>query len=292
MRASRVFVWGLFLWLTQAVQGADLDHAPWGALLRQHVQDSSGVDYAAWKKSGFGGLLAYLDELARPWPAGMEPRQVKAALINAYNAFTVRWILDNYPVDNIWRTTDPFQAARHRMDGKPVSLDDIEERLRGMNDPRIHAALVCAARSCPPLRREAYVAGQIDAQLDDNLRRWLADPRLNEFFPDRGAVRLSPIFQWYAHDFADQGGMRYLAGFAPAEGKAILESANAMIDYQSYSWDLNSSEVRGAEAGRWYSGARRLYAVNPAIFGGICLGATLLVGFGIRAAARRLRRVG
>jgi hypothetical protein len=60
----------------------------------------------------------------------------KAALINAYNALTVRWILSNYPVRSIWSTEDPFRAQRHVLDGKPVSLDEIENRLRAMGDPR------------------------------------------------------------------------------------------------------------------------------------------------------------
>jgi uncharacterized protein DUF547 len=70
-----------------------------------------------------------------------------------------------------------------------------------MADPRIHAALVCAARSCPPLRREAYVADRLGGQLDNNVREWLAKPSLNHFGPSQGKAEISPIFKWYRMDF-------------------------------------------------------------------------------------------
>lgn len=85
------------------------------------------------------------------------PKERKAALINAYNPFTVNWVVQNYPVKSIWRTSRPFGEVRHVLDGGKVSLDQIETELRNMGDPRIHGVLVCAALSCPPLRREAYV---------------------------------------------------------------------------------------------------------------------------------------
>jgi Protein of unknown function, DUF547 len=85
----------------------------------------------------------------------------------------MEWIVENYPVGSILGTQRPFKARRFRLAGESVSLDEIESRLHEMKDPRIHAALVCAARSCPPLRREGYASGRLDEQLDANVREWL-----------------------------------------------------------------------------------------------------------------------
>ena len=125
-----------------------IDHSKWDALLK-YVDAQSLVDYRWWNQTGRQDLEAYL---ARPWPAGMSPDEEKAALINACNALTVHWVLQNFPVTSIWRTDGPFTAVRHTINGRNVSLNQIENRLRDAGDPRIHAALVCASRSCPPLR--------------------------------------------------------------------------------------------------------------------------------------------
>jgi hypothetical protein len=123
-----------------------------------------------------GGLKDYITSLTQVGNQLLPPEEKKALLVNAYNGFTIQWVLDTYPIESIWSTSAPFTEARHRLGGKMVSLNQIESQLRAMGDPRIHAALVCAARSCPPLRREAYVAERLGQQLDDNVRQWLADP--------------------------------------------------------------------------------------------------------------------
>jgi hypothetical protein len=135
-----------------------VDAAPWHALLKEFVNAQRRVDYARLKREGSGRLKDYTSTLAEVGNQPPSADQEKALLINAYNAFTVQWVLDNNPIESIWSTSAPFTEARHWLGGKSVSLDQIESQLRVMGDPRIHAALVCAARSCPPLRREAYVA--------------------------------------------------------------------------------------------------------------------------------------
>ena len=226
---------------------AELDHSTWDAILKQCVNGQTRVDYRALKERGSTDLNAYVARIAAAWPAGMTANEEKAALINAYNALTVHWIVANYPVKSIWRTSEPFKKARNTVNGQVLSLDAIETRLRGMGDPRIHAALVCAARSCPPLRATAYSAARLDEQLDDNVRRWLADPTLNEFVPERHTARVSSIFQWYAADFDGTGGVRkFLARFAPAGKGEFLQRPDARIEYKAYDWGLNDSGSLGA----------------------------------------------
>ena len=220
-------------------------------------------------------------------------------MINAYNALTIEWIVESYPTQSIWDTPRPFKARRFRLAGEAVSLDEIESRLRDMKDPRIHAALVGASLSCPPLRREAYVAGRLDQQLDANVREWLANPALNQFDPGKHEAIVSPIFKWYGKDFsAYPGGLRgFLLKYGPPEAMEKLEKSKFTVAFQAYHWGLNDQAGRGRgystfQLGinwlknwfrNWFANLGRKYNVNPAIFGGIYVGAipffTLCVGW-------------
>jgi len=295
--------------LAASAAGADLDHSRWDAVLKRYVTTASRVDYQSLKERGLTDLDAYLWELARPWPGDMAPAATNAALINAYNALTVRWIVSNYPVKSIQSTDNPFGAGRHILDGKHVSLDEIEGRLRAMRDPRIHAALVCAARSCPPLSREAYVAARIDTQLDANVRRWLRDTPLNEFVPDRNIARVSAIFKWYAGDFEQAGGLReFLARFAPPGASGFLLGPNVKLEYRTYNWGLNDTSLGGAysqlhlywdsarngylfaKVKSWFLSLGTAHGVNPIVFGGIYVGAIPFFFLSVAWLIRNLRR--
>jgi inosine-uridine nucleoside N-ribohydrolase len=223
------------------------DHSVWNELTGTYINSEHGVDYRALKEHALSRLDAYLAQFAAKWPEQTASPERKATLIDVYNALTVRWILSNYPVESIWRTKHPFTEPRHNVDGAKISLDQIETRLRAMGDPRIHAALVCASRSCPPLRREAYEAGSVDKQLDDNLRVWLADTHLNEFFPKRRTASVSMIFKWYSGDFRKAGGSveKTLAQYGPSgKGRFLLDSG-AKLEFKPYNWGLNDQSSLG-----------------------------------------------
>jgi len=290
-------------------QGPDLDHSRWDALVKQYVTPESRVDYKDLRQSGLANLDAYLHEIGEPWPANMSRSAMKAALINAYNAFTVRWIVSNYPIQSIWRTNQPFKFPRHILNGMQVSLDEIETRLRGMHDPRIHSALVCAARSCPPLRREAYVASRLEDQLNDNVRLWLADPRFNEFDHARHAAHIRAIFNWYAGDFDEAGGVRiFVARFAPAREGPFLERPETRIEYQTYHWGLNDASPVGGKysqldfyldwarngyaidaAKDWFLSLGQKHGVNPIVFGSIYVGAIPFFSLSVAWIIRNVR---
>ena len=298
------------LLLVSAAAGADLDHSAWNRLAQTYVTAESHVAYRGLKDNAMEELDAYLAQLEKPWPADMQSQETKAALINAYNALTIRWILSHYPVESIWKTDNPFQEPRHTVNGETLSLDQIETRLREMDDPRIHAALVCAARSCPPLRREAYVAGRIDEQLDDNTRSWLANPQLNVFDPGARTARISPIFEWYASDFETNGGLReFLARHAPPGARAFLLEADTSIEYETYHWGLNDASGLGEKYSQvsfywdlarggylygavkdWFLGLGREYGVDPIIFGSIYVGAIPFFSLSIAWLVRNVRR--
>ena len=237
----------------------DHSHKAWDELLKKHVKyvqngNASRVDYAGFARER-SQLKAVLDEYQKvaraefdAWP---KPQQ-QAFLINAYNAFTIQWILQNYPTESVWGTSAPFTTARHRLGGELVSLDETESQLRAMGDPRIHAALVCAARSCPPLRREAYMPDRLDGQLDDNVRQWLADPSLNKFDLSNGQAEVSPIFKWYRKDFdAYPGELEgFLKNYAADQVSQQLADKRLEIGFRDYDWGLNDQSDLGKRYSR------------------------------------------
>lgn len=154
------------------------------ALLRTQVDADGLVDYAGLKDA-HAELDAYIRSLAAAPFEQLGRDEKLALLINAYNAFTLRLVLDHWPLASIRHIPGKrrWDAPRWRLAGETLSLNQIEnERIRPrFKEPRIHFALVCAARGCPPLRAEAYTGARLSAQLADQARRVHSDGRWLRF---------------------------------------------------------------------------------------------------------------
>ncbi len=233
---------------------AGIDHSDWSRLLAKYVDDRGLVDYARWKATpaDLEGLRGYLARIGAPPSPAAAGNDLAASLVNAYNAATIGWVLENLPIKSIRSTDDPFSKRRHRVGGATVSLDDVEHgTLRPLVGYRVHAALVCAARSCPPLRRESFEAARLDEQLDFAMRVWLARSDLNRLRPAANRVAVSRIFRWFAGDFEKAGGVRgVLQKYAPPEVARRLADPRLEIGYLPYDWGLNDRGGRGAHYGR------------------------------------------
>ncbi len=247
------------------VEAYDHDHVAWTKLLQSHVRWStdghtSTVDYA-----GFGleraSLRAYLDPLAGVTRAEFDrwsPPQRMAFLINAYNAWTVELILTRYPdltsikdLGSVFRS--PWKQSIAPLLGSTRSLDDIEHGLlRGAPDfsePRIHFAVNCASIGCPALRPEAYTAIALEAQLDDQTRRFLGDRTRNRYSAQRARLEVSRLFDWYADDFkAPDSALSpphaFLARYAELltddpTAQAQIRQGAATLNFLDYDWLLN-----------------------------------------------------
>lgn len=235
-----------------ACSAVDPSHAAWTAVLGRWVRDGR-VDYAGLAGDGRPALDAYLATLsgtcAADYAAWTAPERI-AFWLNAYNAFTVRLILDHYPIASIRRIGWlPGAAFRERfipmpgLKGKTVSLDDIEHgTLRSaFREPRIHFALVCAARSCPPLRGEAYRGADLDRQLRDQGRIFLNDPAKNQVDVAAKTLRLSSIFKWFRDDFEAAAGSvpAFVAPYLDHDGASV---AGFTVTYLDYDWALNDQQ--------------------------------------------------
>lgn len=265
----RLFLVCLLALLPLSARAAfDHDHAAWSALLKKHVVlidggKASQVDYAGFARDR-AALKAYLDSLAAvaraEFDAWSKPQQL-AFLINAYNAYTVELILTKYPELKSIRDlgnplfNSPWKRRFFTLLGEKRHLDWIEHeviRKPGVyDDPRIHFAVNCASVGCPMLREEAFVAARLDAQLEEQTRRFLSDRSRNRYNAATGKLEVSEIFKWYGEDFASgYRGIASLTQFlgryadlladAPAE-RARIREGRAPIDYTEYAWALNDA---------------------------------------------------
>jgi Protein of unknown function, DUF547 len=246
----------------QASAGAALAAASeqaYADVLQRFVTVEGRVRYAALKADP-AQLDAFLAGIAAGAPTDLAalPRADRIAFwINAYNAITLKTIVANYPIrpHGLFSWRYPSSSIRQipgawtnrewTVLGERVSLDDIENReLRAaFAEPRVHMALVCAARGCPPLRNEPYGGARLDQQLDDQARRYLASPAGMRVQPGGRGVAVSSIFTWFAGDFVKTGGVRaFLARYAPAADRAAVADASTRITYLDYDWTLNDAQ--------------------------------------------------
>lgn len=235
------------MFLAVPVQAAfDQTHQRWTAQLRRFV-DGGVVDYASWKNEQ-AQLDDYLRELARlkKEEFGSFSREQKLAFwINAYNAYTIHLILDHYPVSSIrsigFLPGAAFRKAFIPLLGETLTLNEIENRLRQMREPRIHFAIVCASKSCPELRTEAYRADELDRQLDAAARGFLRDPAKNRWDGSSRTLKLSSIFKWYGEDFERAAGsvQAYIARYLEPGVRHAVESGPVRIEFLDYDWSLN-----------------------------------------------------
>jgi hypothetical protein len=255
------------LWAA-AASAADQTQSPYAIVLQRYVDDDGLVDYAKLKANGRALLDSACTTFAAATPAEYEFWNEKdriAFWLNAYNAYTLKLIVDNYPIqpskgktkypaNSIRQIPGAWEHKKFRALGRDVSLDEIEHKILRVEfkEPRIHMALVCAAASCPELRREPYRGDVLDTQLDDQSRAFLSDLRKFHIDRDANEVWASPIFDWFVDDFlpgATAVNPRHIAQqmalvafatqYVPPDDARYLESGKYVVKYFDYDWTLN-----------------------------------------------------
>lgn len=253
-----------------ARENEPFSYADYGASLSAHVDDSGMVSYKALK-AGSQKLDAFTAALANLDPQtfdGWSEEEKIAFWVNAYNALTLKAIIDHYPIkasffksvvypkNSIRQIDGVWDKLKFQVQGRAMTLDEIEHQvLRAeFDEPRIHMALVCAAMGCPPLRSELYTGDQLDAQLDDQTRKFLANPEKFRIDRDRKKVYLSPIFKWFGEDFVETYGiekgfsgkkqseravLNFIAKYLDEKDREYLSTAEYEVSYLDYDWSLN-----------------------------------------------------
>jgi hypothetical protein len=224
-----------------AQAAAQPDAAAFDAVLAARAR-GGGFDYRDATGQDRKRLGAYLANLGDAAPGSLSPDEREAFWINAYNASAIALVLEHYPVKSIRDVAGAFDGVRRRLGGEMLTLDDVENRLRALKDARIHFAIVCASRSCPALRPDAYRAGGLSAALDEQARAFLADPSKNVIDRARGRLALSKIFDWNRKEFERDGGTvrRYVARFVADRALAEWVAAGTNpLEFLEYDWSLN-----------------------------------------------------
>ena len=226
-------------------QSNPIDYTVWNELLNKHVKESGRVDYKGFMADfdKFNSVLSLMQN-NHPNEKNWSKDEQLAFWINTYNAFTVKVILDNYPVEGIKKIKSGVPFINSVWDVKNIdietatySLNQIEHGILRptFEEPRIHFAVNCASISCPNLLREAYFPDQIDTQLDKAAKDFLYDSSKNEIDGDK--LKVSKIFNWYKSDFTKNGSLnQYLQQYIDAD------ISSKKIGYTDYDWNLNDVE--------------------------------------------------
>lgn len=231
-------------------KGPGITHEEWTKLVKKHVNAAGLVDYKGFIKDK-AELQTYLDKLTANPPGENWSREDKIAYwLNAYNAFTVKLIIDHYPLKSIKDLgpkhqvifiNTPWDKKFFTIGHSTMTLNRIEHRIlrKIYKEPRIHFALNCASLSCPKLRREAYEGSKLDEQLTDQAKQFMRDPSRNKV--DAQKPELSAIFSFYGKDMRTWSGgktlIEYINQYSPVQIKA-----DANIEYLDYNWELNEQK--------------------------------------------------
>ncbi len=210
------------------------DHSSWSILLQKHVASGGTVDYKGFKQD-HAALKVYLNALGKNIPnEDWTTKDRLAYWMNVYNAFTIKLIIDNYPLQSIKDIKDPWDLRFFKIGKKWYTLNDVEHRiLRKMGDPRIHFGINCASFSCPPLLNKAFTRQNVNEELEKLTVNFINDPKRNKINAQK--VELSKIFSWFAKDFKGEGS---LIDFLNKYSKVKIDQ-NAKKSFKKYDWTLN-----------------------------------------------------
>jgi hypothetical protein len=232
--------------------GGAFDHAHAAfARVLDGAATGAGVDYRLLGARR-AALDAYVREIASADTAGWSDAQKLALYVNAYNALTLATVLDSGPPASI-RDIDGgkvWDVRTFTVAGERLTLNQIENnKVRPLADGRIHAALNCASKGCPPLGAAPLTATGQSAQLDALAQGWV---RTNAYALQGDRIAVSMIFDWYADDFADErkgdipgvdgkaeNALWFIARFADGPVRDKLVSGALTVDWQPYDWSLN-----------------------------------------------------
>ncbi|WP_237276826.1 DUF547 domain-containing protein [Tenacibaculum ovolyticum] len=209
------------------------------ALLKTYVSKEGNVDYKGLRKNR-ALLDLYLKHLEKTVPGKKwSATKAKSFWINAYNAYTIKLILDSYPLKKI---TDIKRKGRNAwkipfavIGKKTYSLDYIEHKIlrRWHDDPRIHVAINAASKSGPRFANYAFTTKNIETKLEALMKEFINDTTKNKIAS--GKIEVSKMFEWYQEDFTIKHSLvDYINKYSD-----IQVNDGAEVVYMKYNWDLN-----------------------------------------------------
>jgi uncharacterized membrane protein YdjX (TVP38/TMEM64 family) len=220
------------------------DHSTFDQVLKEFVDHQGRVDYEGLQDNP-QKLNQYIAGLGDADYDALGRNEKLALLINAYNAFVLKLVIEHYPLDSIRDIpgSNLWTHKRWNVGDKTWSLDDIEHReiRTHFEEPRIHFALICAAAGCPKLRDEAYVSEQLNEQLQDQAVYTHSHDRWYRFEPEKNTVWLTRIYDWYTGDFRQSAGsvLQYVAQYDSRLQEALETGETPRMEWIPFDWSLN-----------------------------------------------------
>jgi hypothetical protein len=206
------------------------------SFLKKYVSNGS-VAYTKMKQN-IGEVEALYALIGEMNLSGVDVAMQKSFYINAYNIIVIYWVAKHYPLKSPLDNSGFFDKVKHKVAGEEITLNSLEIKklLLPYKDARLHFALACAAKSCPPLASFAYTPVTLDKQLTERAMAALNNPGWLKINNAEKKVELSKIFEWYKKDFT-------------ADGKTELEWINQYrkekipatyaVGFYEYNWALN-----------------------------------------------------
>jgi hypothetical protein len=236
---KNLFTLLILAFFTNSVFAADpVSHSSWDALMKKHVSAKGNVNYKGFKadKADLEAYLKLISDNApkKDWTA----KQKKAYWMNAYNAYTVKLIVDYYPIKSIKDVPGfggPWKQKFFKIGGMAMDLEYIEHSVlrKEFDDPRIHFGINCASYSCPRLSNIAFTEENVESELEKLAKEFVNDPTKNKITADK--IEISEIFKWFTGDFTKKGTLiDYLNKYS-----TVKINPKAKVTYMTYNWNLN-----------------------------------------------------
>ncbi|CAM1345247.1 DUF547 domain-containing protein [Tenacibaculum amylolyticum] len=233
-------------------------------LLKENVDSDGKINYESIKKDS-SNLHSYLTYLANTSPDSTWNDDMKKAFwLNAYNAYTIKIIVDNYPPKNLSVEKEKTGSEGHNVGftitnvkmpsimyiqkegkdawnipfanvgGKIYTLNQIEHGIirKKFSDGRIHAGLNAASISGPTFVNYAFTQENINESLESLIKSFINDSSKNKISKD--AVVLSKVFEWYPEDFNMGDILMFINKYSNVE-----VAPDASVKFLEYNWDLN-----------------------------------------------------
>jgi hypothetical protein len=250
-------------------------YATYARVLSSYVDDKGMVQYKALKagRADLDQFAGWMGSLKAEEFAGWSRGEKVAFWINAYNALTLKLIIDHYPIkadyfksftypkNSIRQISGAWTGKTFPVMGKKLTLDHIEHKIlrAEFKEPRIHMALVCAAMSCPRLYNEPFLGSMLDSQFIIQLKDFLGHSGKFRIDRTKREVHLSKIFKWFSEDFVGVYGVgesrlpgkdkeeraviNYIMSHVSDADRAFLaKSKEYDIEYLKYDWSLNEKK--------------------------------------------------
>lgn len=275
MRHSYILIACLLALITDIVFAVEQDkqrfsYDDYAIVLKDYVDNEGMVNYKKLKAQSqkLESFIASMDKLDPNSYSKYGDKKRIAFWLNAYNALTLKAIIDNYPIkasffksaiypkNSIRQISGVWDETTFKVMGKNYTLEQIEHKIlrKEFKEPRIHMAMVCAAMGCPPLLNEPYEGRKLDEQLNNRALRFLGNPDKFKINRKNGRVYLSPILKWFADDFVNKYGteehigkqskktsaiLNFTADYLEKSDREYILAGEFKIKYLKYDWSLN-----------------------------------------------------